>query len=250
MKKLLVAFLAVLVFVFCVSTPTARAAIAFTDLNTPEIASSTDATSYTSASWTPASALIIAFVGSVNTASPPPNQPTMSGNGITWTAIDTSLTSDSKTRITMFAANGAGASAGVTTVSFGAQTQRDCQVSFLQVDGSDVANGVVQTIVQHPTSTATAATSLSITLSAASNSNNRPVAGFVNSNTGDVTPRTNWTEYFDATTDAHNLDSQYRSDAFDTTASASNGISGFWAGIAAEIKAPSTAQDTMLFAGD
>lgn len=216
-------------------------AVSFTDLDTPEISDGVDRTSYDSASWTPPDALIIVFVVSVRTASIP-DQPTMSGNGITWTAIKTVLSQDSTTRTTLFGANGSGASAGVTTVDFGGQTQRDCSASFLQADGTDVGNGVAQTFVQSPTNTTDGSpTSISITLAAAGDSDNRPVAGFASHGAGSaITPRTNWTEYFESLPDSHNAEAQYRSDAFETTASMSDGT-GPHEGIAAEIKAVAVA---------
>lgn len=211
--------------------------ISFSDLTAGDISSGTDATSYASGSWTPPSGLIIAFATSVKTVGGDPTQPTMSGNGLTWTAITSLLSLNGTCRTTLFGANGAGATAGATTVDFGGLTQRDCSCSFLQADGADVANGVAQCFVQSVTGTHATDTSLTITLAAATSSNNRPVANFVNTGAASgITPRANWVEYFDTLPDSHEAAAQYRPDAFETTASASDGA-GPWLGIATEIKA-------------
>lgn len=216
-------------------------AITFTYQATPLIASGADASSYTGSSVTwPSNELVILAITSTNTAAPPPNQPTVTGNGITWTAIASATVTTLVTRVTLLGAYTAGASAGAVTVDFGGQTQRDCQAVFLTASGTDVANGVAQTFVQAPTNTAVLAGSLSITLSAAANAANRPVAAFAETFDTSSTPRTNWTEYYDNAIDEV-FDCQYRSDAFDTTASstAASGT-GTWVGIAAEIKAAAT----------
>jgi hypothetical protein len=207
-------------------------AIVFTDQNTPEINSTANQTSYSSASWTPPNELIIAIVHSGKI--PAGVQPTGSGNGITWTAINTIATGNH--RLTLFGANGSGATAGATTFDFGAETQAECAVSFISASGTDVANGVAQTFVQSPTNSVIGATSLSITLAAAGNSNNRPVAGF-SATAAPRTPRTSWTETIDVPLDVSGLEAQYRSDAFETTASASTAGAENWIGIASEIKA-------------
>lgn len=213
-------------------------AIVLTYRATPEIASGTDATSYVGSSWTPPTdELVILQVASTNTTSPPPNQPTVSGNGITWTAIKSILTPNSVSRLTLFGAYTNGASAGAVTVDFGGETQRDCQAVFLTASGTDVANGVAQTFVQSPTNTEASSASLAITLAAAASADNRPIAGFVQTFVAGNTPQTDWTEYYDNAIDEV-LELQYREDAFSTAAlcTASSGT-GNWCGIAAEIKA-------------
>lgn len=216
-------------------------AIAFTFLGTPSIDTSSAASSYATPSWTPSTTALLILDVATTVVPGPPNIPTVSGNGITWTQISTQLVSTSVTRITKFRAYGSGSSAGATTIDFAGQNQRDCQAVFLQCEGTDVANGESQTIVQSVTNTATASASLSITLAAGSNANNRPQAGFVQTFVAGNAPQTNWTEYWDIA-DNEVLETQYRSDAFDTAAlcTASSGT-GVWAGGAIEIKALATA---------
>jgi hypothetical protein len=79
-------------------------------------------------------------------------------------------------------------------------------------------------------------TSASITLAAAGNSNNRPISGWAVAGSVSFTPRTNWSEMDELGGTGH-LETQYRSDAFENTASATwGGSSQDWAGIAAELK--------------
>src|SRR5688572_25793135 len=90
-------------------------ALAFSNLGAsanPDINSGTDAASYANTSWTPpTSGLIKVAVWSREAAGP--NQPTISGNNLTWTAIATVVASTVH-RLTLFGANASGSSAGVT----------------------------------------------------------------------------------------------------------------------------------------
>lgn len=214
-------------------------AIVFTNQGasaSPDIASGVNATSYASGSWTPPNELVCVFVFN-RAASGAPTLPTMSGNSLTWTQIAT--LSDGTLRITLFGANGSGASAGATTIDFGGVTQTACQASFFSASGVDLTGGVAAAFVQSPTNTGTASTSLSITLSAAGHADNRPISGFFHSATEATTFRTNWTEVDDLTAGAGGggLETQYRSDTFETTASASWTSAVNSVGIAAELKA-------------
>jgi len=226
-------------------------AITFTDQDTPDKVDGTDAASYASSSWTPPNELIILFVFN-SKFSGASVIPTVSGNSLTWFQIATvSLTSENAgyMRCTLFGANGSGATDGVTTFDFAGETQMGIRAFFMSASGTDVANGVVQSFIQAPTGTVTSANSISIALSAAGNSENRPVAGFANDRNNPITPRTNWTE-MDEITSASGFDqraeTQVRTGTFETTASASGSEAGDewigeWIGIAAEIKAPAAA---------
>src|SRR3972149_3527080 len=210
-------------------------AVGFTNLGTsanPDINSNTDATSYTNSSWTPpTTGMIVVWVTSTaNTVNP-----TMNGNGITWVRISTFRVSTQQ--ISLFAADATGATIGATTVDFGAETQTRCAASFSQITGADEDNGVAQTFIQTPTASGSG-TSGSITLAAAADGGNRPISGwFHNANEGS-TPRTNWTEVDDLTSTAPvwDTESQFRSDAFETTASASWTSSVNFRAMAAAIK--------------
>lgn len=219
-------------------------AITFTNLGSsaaPDFRNGGNATSYTTASWTPpSSGLIILFVFSAVSATTAV-EPTVSGNSLTWTKIISVVAepSGNAQRITLFGANAAGSSAGVTTIDFGTETQLSCTASFIQATGVDLSGGVAAAFVQTPTNSGAGATSGSVTLSAAGSSNNRPVAAFMHAANEASTPRTNWTEAddFNGSGPTEGLETQYRSDAFETTASATWTSSANWNGLAAEIKA-------------
>jgi hypothetical protein len=194
-------------------------------------------TSLSNTSWgPPTSGLIVLFV--LNNFVGTPNVPTVSGNGITWVQIATVL-GTANTRMTLFGADASGASVGATTADFAGQSQANVKMAFMHADGVDLGGGVAGAFVQAPTGFGTAQTSASITLSAAGNSANRPIAAFAVGNVP-MTPRTNWIEFDTLTAGSasyHKLKTQERPDAFETTASATwDGAARDWEGIAAELK--------------
>lgn len=211
-------------------------AIAFSNLGVsaaPDFNNAVPATSYATASWAPPTAdLIFLFV--LNDFVGTPNTPTVSGNSITWTQAATfSFAGGGDTlRWTLFGANGAGSSTGATTVDFAAQTQIACAALFAAATGVDLTGGVAAAFVASATNDGNSTTG-TVTLAAASHSDNRPIVAFHPAAGGAVTPRANWTELDE---NSWGSESQYRGDTFETTASATF-TSGFWGGIAAELKA-------------
>lgn len=133
----------------------------------------------------------------------------------------------------------------VTLTFPGSNSPRNAMWSVFEVIGSDVANGVTQTFVQSivtaPTITGSSpATSVTATLAAASNSNNRPFHWTIHHNFAEgTTPRASWTELHDVNTSDHavSMETQWRSDTFETTASASWTTSSDYSSVAFEIKA-------------
>jgi hypothetical protein len=218
--------------------------IAFSNLGTsanPDFNRNEDLSAYTNTSWTPpTSDLICVFVNSERSGAGTANQPTISGNSLTWTAIATATlgTNNGGSRVTLFGANASGSTAGTTTIDFASQTQTHCEASFFKATGVDLLGGVAAAFVQSPTNTGTA-TSGSVTLAASGNANNRPIAGFYHEANEAVTPRANWTELDDLADSGPgaNLETQQRTDAFETTASATWTTSAKWIGVAAELKA-------------
>lgn len=218
-------------------------AITFSNLGSsanPDINDNTDLNTYSNSSWTPpSSGLIVVFVSSRATSGST-NLPSISGNSLTWTQIATVNFANAHT-MTLFGANASGSTTGVTTITFGGQTQQACRASFFLAEGVDLSGGVAAAFVQSPTGSGSGADNGSVTLSAASDSNNRPIAGFGHSANEGKTPRANWTELDDLTGGFGGtmVETQYRSDTFETTASAtwvtSSAIT--WLGIAAELKA-------------
>lgn len=196
--------------------------------------SSPAASSFETASWAaPAVDLIIAYVfsGFVGT----PNTPTMSGNGITWTSVAnvTGFSDGAPTgKITILGANAAGFTTGATTIDFGGQTQSWSDVMFAGATGVDLSGGVAAAFVASASATATGATG-TVTLGAPGNSANRPIAIFHCGAGPPISPRADWTELDDS---SNGRATQYRGDAFETTASATF-TSSVWAGLAAEVKA-------------
>src|SRR5205807_9520863 len=98
---------------------------------TPDFWSTANTNSFATGSWTPpTSGLLVLFVGD-EVGSGTPNQPTVSGNSVTWTAIKT--INVGVNRFTLFGANSAGSAAGATTVAFAGQSQSGCEASFFHV---------------------------------------------------------------------------------------------------------------------
>lgn len=147
--------------------------------------SSTDATSYNTASHTPAAnKLQLLRVVSRTGTGVNPVQPTASGNGLTWVAINTTVydnSSSSRRRVTLFRALGASPTTGATTIDFGGTTQTACEWSIDEATGMDISgtNGsgaIVQSAVNQDTGGS--ATSLTVTLSSFSSTNNATFGAF------------------------------------------------------------------------
>lgn len=164
--------------------------------------------------------------------------PTMSGNSLTWVQIGITQNVASNRTLSLFAADGTGATTGVTTIDFGGNTETGCIAEFFQVTGADLRGGVAAAFVQTATANGTA-TSGSVTLAAAGNPNNRPIAAFYHGTSETAVVRANWTliDVLFGTSHARSVISQWRADAFETTASATWATSSAWVGFAAEIKA-------------
>lgn len=208
--------------------------------------SGTDGTSFSSASITPtASRLIIAGYVIDRTDNIEPTTPTVTGNGLSWSLIDSHYyNTDQGARdekiFLLAAATGGSPSAGAVQFSHGATTHHGANWTIFELDGTDVANGVAQCFVQVAKSTINVSgTSITVNLSTSAVADNR--AFFINVHHADelVTPRTNWTELGDAGSNSPDLhtESQWRSDTFETTASASWTTNVRLGAIAFEVKA-------------
>jgi hypothetical protein len=218
-------------------------AIAINNLGTsanPDINSNTDASSYLNTSWTPPTTGIIVVFVITRLSSGLPVQPTMSGNSLTWTVIKSEP--QGSERLTMFAAKAAGATTGQTTISFSSETQQCCTAEFCQITGAYEGGTIAQAFVQTPANGSGSGTTGTVNLSAGANSNNRPISCFYHRENEVTTPRTNWTELDDlsGTSPIRGLETQWRSDAFETTSTATWATGSRWIGIAAEIKIAST----------
>lgn len=214
-------------------------AIAFSNLGasaSPDLNDNTDTTSYSNSSWTPpASGLILVFVHARGSSAGAAVAPSVSGNSLTWTQIASDVRGSD--RLTLFAANASGSATGATVFDFGSDGQLNCTAAFMQATGVDMSGGVAACFVQAVTAQSNTVTG-EITLSAAADAAHRAVAGWWRGANESVTPRTNWDEYdeLNGTGPVRVVETQARSDAFETTASATWGSAGAWIGIAAELK--------------
>lgn len=206
----------------------------------PDFTSNADQTSYSNTSWTPpTSGLIIVFViGDKASGSGTPTTPSMSGNGITWSgsAINP-LDCGGRVGLSVFVANASGSTTGATTVTFGSTNQTLCSFLFMHATNVNFTPSLPATIVQIYATTGSG-TSASIGLTGAASIYNRPIAAFYKDSNVLSTPRANWTEMDDLTTvtELHSLETQVRSDAFDTDASASWTGTLNYGGMACEIR--------------
>lgn len=165
-------------------------AIAFTNLTSGNDTSGTSGA--TTASVTPGSnRLQLLRVESRTNITENPNQPTATGNSLTWVVINSIVfdsASASRRRVTLFRALGASPSAGTIAIDFGGQNQTHCSWGLDEVTGMDTSgtNGS-GAIVQSATNSdeTLAVTSLTVTLAAFGSADNATYGAFGNSNLTD-----------------------------------------------------------------
>lgn len=142
--------------------------------------SSTDASSYNTASGSPgANKLQLLAVHAINSAASNPAAPTISGAGLTWVEVASSLYDtggSNRARVTLFRAMSASPGSGALTITF-SETMTNCEWTWIEFDGVDTSgtNGS-GAIVQSATNNATA-TSLSVTLAAFGDATNNVAYG-------------------------------------------------------------------------
>lgn len=97
-------------------------------------ATDTNNTSFSTSSISPTTGnLTLAIVQSTIAASTGPNQPTLSGNGLTWDVVASIQESNANvSRITLFRARGT-ASSGAVTADFGGETQTTCGIVVVNI---------------------------------------------------------------------------------------------------------------------
>jgi len=214
----------------------------------PDINSTSNIAAYSGTSWTPPSQglLILDVISSTsggNGLVPDPN-----GNGLLFYQIKSILFGAANShRITRFGANLTGSVTGILGLNWAA-AQSSCRASVYYVSGTtvDFSFGVTGSFVQSPTGNATAGTTGTVTLAAAADSNNRPCVVFGHVGNEGSTPRANWDELDDlaGASPSGDNETQFRGDAFETTARATWATSSQWAGIASEIRAVSAGPQT------
>lgn len=204
----------------------------------------TDATSYTTGSFTPtANSLIIVCFSDQNGVAGT-TVDSVTGGSLTWTAISSKNYRSGATTSNIFiyaALAPSSPSSMSVTFDYNGVTQTGQSWSVFDVTGTDVPNGVLQTFVQ---AVATAGinqsgTSIAITLASAGNANNRAFCVASHEANEATTEQTSWTEIGDTNhgTPNNGFATQWRSDIFDTAAGASWSTSSIKAGIAFEVKA-------------
>ena len=211
-----------------------------------------DTTSFNSDSVSPTGDnLVLASVFSRTGISADPNQPTLSGNGITWVAIATIVydsTSSSRRRITLFRGMVASPSAGAITVDFGGQTQTHAGIIIDQASGVDTGgtNGSAA-IVQSATGedeTATVST-ITITLGAFGDAANATYGAFADGGGAATwTPGSGFTELDEEEVGGSIGGTTEYKLSNDTSVDITNSITNQLGGVAIEIKAAVVATDS------
>ena len=202
----------------------------------------TNATSYSTASISPAgNRLIIACVLN-RVGSGTPNTPALSGNGLTWTLVRSEVEAASfRFRISVFRAMAVSPSSGAVSINFSGQTQNYCgwiitEFSDVNTSGSDGSGAIVQhNGYANTTNTLTPTVSLSAFESAA----NATLGCFVHGQQSPMTPGSGFTEIADITVENNEqLYMEFRADN-DTTVDCTQTTGGgnFSGGIALEIRA-------------
>ena len=201
--------------------------------------SSTDTTSYTTASITPsASKLILAAV--VNWCNNASTAPTIAvANGLTWVEVLTNpyVSGDTSRRITLFRAMGAAPTTGAYTITTPANTF-GCHWAIIEF-GNVNTGGThgSSAVVQSAEAESTGSTTITVTLGAFGSTNNATFGCFGSATTATTwTPGTGFTEISDGGSDGQSLLTEWRVDndtSVDATASTLGGVG--IAGIAIEI---------------
>lgn len=138
--------------------------------------STTDGTSFATASISPsANKLILAFILGDRNANPAA-LPSLSGNGLTWVDVNNNNGDGGTVNHSLFRAMGASPSSGAVTIDWGAVTYQSCFWMIVQVDGIDTSgtNGsgaIVQSKVTNATSAAP-----TLAFDSATNANNAVLA--------------------------------------------------------------------------
>jgi hypothetical protein len=130
--------------------------------------STTNTTSYAAGSVTPgADKLLVTFV--CVSATSPVAPPTVSGHGLTWTALTLSDHALSTThRLDVYVAkSGSAPTSGAFTVSGYGTNRTGAVIIEFEVDGADLSGTAADAIVQNPTNNGNTGTAASVTLAAA-----------------------------------------------------------------------------------
>lgn len=209
--------------------------------------------SYSTASITPGSnRLVLVEVSTRTNASVTPNTPTLSGNGLTWVQIGSSVDWDtggtSRKRTSLFRSMGASPSTGALTFDFAGQSQTHCawtvdECTGMDTSGTNGSGAIVQSASNQDT-TGTA-TSLTVTLAAFSDADNATYGAFTEGNNVQLTPGSGFSGVGFGTSGVISVTSIFKA-TNDTTVDASEAVASELGGIAVEIKVAAVAASTPL----
>lgn len=203
----------------------------------------------TTASISPTSNnLILITISSRTAISTNPNIPTVTGLGLTWVTVNSVVwdtTSSSRKRTTIIRALGT-VTPGTLSIDFGGQNQTRAywivdQFTGIDTSGTNGSGAIVQSATNKDETPLAAGGTLTVTLSAFSNTGNATYGGFaMDSGNGDVTAGTGFTRisHIDDSVNAISSATEFRPDN-DTTVTAVNNstFSGAMGGVGVEIKA-------------
>ena len=188
--------------------------------------------------------LLLLTVVSRTAISTDPNEPTATGNGLTWVvekSVVYDATSSTRRRVTVFRTMGASPSSGAITIDFGGQAQTDVlwsldQVSGVDTSGTNGSGAVVQSVSNFDNSATT--NTVTVTLAAFSSANNITYGAFGFDGGAPTTAGTSFTATasLDSAANALQALTEYQM-ANDTTVNASSNANGNLGGIGIEIKA-------------
>lgn len=198
----------------------------------PDIRSESLSTTYSNSAWTPPSGLILCYVW--NSAVVTVQEPTLSGNGLTWELLISAQYVGTTRMVSVHAANGAGATNGATTFTFGG-LQTACYGLFLRATGVDLLGGVPAAVV-NADGTGTGTSGL-INLGPIK-PDDRIVSFFAHEANEGLTERLSWTRLDDltGTSPANGILTQFRPDGPENVASASWTSNVAWGGFGSILK--------------
>lgn len=175
-----------------------------------------------------------------------PNQPTVTGNSLTWVAINTIVydtTGSSRRRETLFRALGASPSTGAISIDFGGQNQTNViwnldEASGMDTSGTNGSGAIVQSATNKDESGA--ASSLTVTLGAFGSTANVAYGSFSTDTTTTYTAGTGFSILKQLQSSTDMSTASEINTANDTSVDINFDSAGGVGGIAVEIKAAAT----------
>lgn len=211
--------------------------MAITHANLTRGNSDTDASSYTTASVTPGADRLILLSVASEVSSGNVNEPTISGNGLTWVLVRSTREIGSSTQqVHLFRAIGGSPSSGAITIDFGGQTQLRCSWSVDEFDGVLTTGGGADAIAQSVLASGSGV-NMSATLASFAASSHRPYATWRHASNSQHDPETGYTEITDQVIGdgARRHYVEWHDSAAEETPSTTGTVSSSWRGVAVEL---------------